>query len=86
MSENKNKKIPIFNGHTWIVIIIAISFLFILAAGAMVGLFYIEITINNQESSLKILEGGGIVSIPFIVVKGIINIVDRLTYLQKGDN
>ncbi len=76
------KKQAVFNGHTWIVVIVAIVVLFLLGITALVGLFYLMVY-TNESDTMRVIQGAGIPTIPYVVVKGIINIVDRLTYLPK---
>lgn len=74
-----------FNGHTWIVIIIAISALVIVGiAEIVVG--YLIIT-NTTNDSSKTMTEICLATVPLQVVYGIVKIVDRITYIPKeGEN
>lgn len=69
---------PIFNGHTWIVAIISIIALTGIGIYTEYELFKLLIS-ENSDSSIKVVEAGGIAFIPYSVVKGIIHILERLT-------
>lgn len=69
---------PIFNGHTWIVAIISVLTLTSIGIYTEFELFKVLIT-ESDDSSIKMIETGGIAFIPYSVVKGIIHILERLT-------
>lgn len=72
-----------FNGHTWIVIIIAILALVIVGvAEVIVG--YLIITHTSNDSS-KTLTELCLATVPLQVVYGIVKIVDRITYVPKEE-
>lgn len=67
----------IFNGHTWIIMLVAILTLGVIGIGALGGLFYLLST--SSASVLTGLEAMGIPMIPYVVVKGIVILAETMT-------
>lgn len=72
-----------FNGHTWIIVLVSVLGLIFLGACAEGGLIYLLAT--TPSSNVTGLEAIGIPAIPHAVVKGIETIVERLTYIPDVD-
>lgn len=76
-------KKAVFNGHTWLVAIVAVMLL------GTIGIFgeYIlaKLLIGKPTDEMKTLEVMGIPAIPYVVVQGITRIMDRLTYLPTKE-
>lgn len=73
----------LFNGHTWIIVLVSVIGLIFLGAGAEGGLIYL--LTMSENSNISSLEALGIPTIPLAVVKGIEMIVKRLTYIPDVD-
>ena len=67
----------IFNGHTWIVAIVAI---FCLTGLGIYSEYLLYFLLRNVSAeSIKMMEGIGMGAVPYAVVQGIDKIIKRLT-------
>lgn len=83
MAQDTQKREGHFNGHTWIVVIVAIIGLISIAlAEIFTGLTIIKTVPNLIVSTTTEI---CLATVPIQVITGIVVIIKRITYIPKGE-